>query len=93
MEGCAGVKDAVLGAVDELCIGDLQPSEAAERLANLADGSTLGLSPALYMPPSPGHAWALLLAFPYMCATFYHPQKMTGTTFGACKCTRTPVRN
>ena len=38
------MKDAVLGAVDELCIGDLQPLEAAERLADLADGSTLGPS-------------------------------------------------
>ena len=45
------MKDAVLGAVDELCIGDLHPLEAAERLADLADGSTLGnlLHPPAYL--------------------------------------------
>jgi hypothetical protein len=48
--GHAGVKDAVLGAVDELCIGDLHPSEAAEKLADLADGSTLGTPPCFFNP-------------------------------------------
>ncbi len=38
-----GVKDAVLGAVDELCIGDLSPGQAADRMIELADGSTLGV--------------------------------------------------
>lgn len=31
-----------MGAIDELCIGDLTPSHAAERMIDLADGSTLG---------------------------------------------------
>lgn len=36
------MKDAVLGAIDELYIGDMPPAEAARRLMDLADGLTLG---------------------------------------------------
>ena len=40
----AGVKDAVLQAVDELYIADLPPSHAAEKLMDLAMGASLGKS-------------------------------------------------
>ena len=38
----AGVKEAVLGAIDELCIGDLSSKDSAKRLMELLQGSTLG---------------------------------------------------
>lgn len=38
----AGVKDALLGAVEELYLADLAPSAAAEKLVDLADGLTIG---------------------------------------------------
>ena len=41
-KACVGVKEAVLGAIDELCIGDLAPKDAAKRLMELMQGSTLG---------------------------------------------------
>ena len=54
VKASAGVKEAVLGAIDELCIGDLTPKDAAKRLMELMQGSTLGwlsiLTPACMLP-------------------------------------------
>lgn len=66
------MKDAVLNAIDELCIGDLTPLQAAERLMDLADESTLGDYSEPYLLPG----LCYLIIPSHVCKYFLLPRSL-----------------